>query len=221
MESEYNNLKIEIEDFLKVFNENKELENVVKRYYRGIQILFSPLTKNPKIMFLGINPGAGFYNNNDNVNVLRLNPMEFVEYVGQTYLLAKETRKLFELAEIPISELKQTVKSNYYFFASKNQKDLFKLLSHLRQDKVYTKSKKWINKLIEIVEPSIIVCEGKTVFNKLIKDWNCKVKTTNDDSYYYAEDGAIKIIGYKRYMSRILNKEKVAEILKKKYEELI
>jgi hypothetical protein len=216
MENKYLEIKTEIEEFLKIIENDKEISEKLKKYFKGIQVFFSPLLHKPKFMFIGINPGAGFFNNegNQSKNVKRLSPMEFTDYIGQKYKLATETRELFKLAGISNKELQNSVKSNYYFLATTNANDLFSLLSHLKKHKVYYKSKKWINKLIDIVEPEFIICEGKTVFDKLVKDRNCKISEI--DGVYYTEIDKIKVIGYKRMFSNILNKEKVAKVLKEK-----
>lgn len=213
MENQYYDIKLEIEDFLSEIENDKDLEKILDKYYKGIQILLSRLIYKPKFMFIGINPGAGFYNY-EGKRVKRLSPMECMEYVGQDYKLATETRELFRLAGISNFELNNSVKTNYYFLSTSNANDLFCLLSHLKKHKVYNKSKKWINKLIDIIEPEFIICEGKTVFEKLVNDRDAKISEI--DGIFYTEIGKIKVIGYKRIFSNILNKEKVAKLLKDK-----
>jgi hypothetical protein len=138
MEKSYNEIKSEVEAFLNKFKNDEKLKKVAKKYFRGIQILFTPLIHNPKFMFIGINPGAGYYNNEGKKinNVKRFSPMQNSEYVGQEYRLAKETRKLFELAGISKMELKNSVKSNYYFLATKNTNDLLKLIKELEKHEI-------------------------------------------------------------------------------------
>lgn len=53
----------------------------VNKLYRGIDIWFSPIIERPEIMFLGINPGAGYFKNNNNTLVHRIQPREKPEYV--------------------------------------------------------------------------------------------------------------------------------------------
>lgn len=213
MENQYSEMKLEIEGFLAEIENDKGLEKILEKYYKGIQVFLSRLIYKPKFMFIGINPGAGFYNY-EGKKVKRLSPLERMEYIGQDYKLATETRELLRLAGIPNSELNNYVKTNYYFLSTTNANDLFSLLSHLKKHKVYNKSKNWINKLIDIIEPEFIICEGKTVFDKLVKDRDCKVSEI--DGVFYTEIDKIKVIGYKRIFSNILNKEKVAKVLKEK-----
>lgn len=219
MEDKFKSIKTEIEQFLTEIEKDDNLKIILKKYFKGIQVFFSPLIHKPKFMFIGINPGAGFFNNEGNQtnNVKRLSPMQFNDYVGQQYKLAQETRELFKLAGISDTDLKNSVKSNYYFLSTTNANDLFSLLSHLKEHKIYNKSKKWINQLIDIIEPEFIICEGKTVFDKLTEDRNCKVSEINGT--FYTEFGNIIVIGYKRMFSNILNKKEVAKVLKDKLSE--
>lgn len=209
----YKEMKIEIENFIEEIENDQNLSKILDKYYKGIQVLLSPLIYKPKFMFIGINPGAGYYKTNES-RVKRLSPLKHMEYIGLNYKLATETRELLRLAGVPNSELKNAVKTNYYFLSTTNANDLFRLLSHLKEYRIYNKSKNWINKLIDITEPEFIICEGKTVFDKLTKDRDCTVSEIDD--VYYTEFGKIKVIGYKRIFSNILNKENVAKVLKNK-----
>ena len=204
MEIQYSDIKFEVEEFLTKFENDEKQNDVYKKYFRGIQILFTPLVYKPKFMFIGINPGAGYFNyeGNSTKYVKRFSPMQNTEYIGQQYRLAKETRELFKLANISQIDLKNSVKSNYYFLATKNTNDLSKLLVSLKEYNIEKKSENWIKKLTEIVEPEIIICEGKSIFEKFTK-----TKVSENDDVYYVEIGKLKIIGYKRKFSNIINKK--------------
>lgn len=216
MKNQFSEIKLEVEDFLKEFENDENQKIAYKKYFRGIQIFFTPLIHKPKFMFIGINPGAGYFNNDGNqVNyVKRLSPMQKTEYVGQQYRLAKETRKLFERAKIEKIYLQNSVKTNYYFLATKNTNELTKLLNSLQNYNIEKKSEKWIHKLTEIIEPEFIICEGKSIFEKFTK-----TKVSENDDVYYTEIGKLKVIGYKRKFSNIVNKEKVAKLLEEKLSE--
>lgn len=216
MLKKYNDIKQEVEVFYKKFENDSSTKTVgksFKNYFRGIQILFTPLVYKPKFMFIGINPGAGYFNyeGNSTKYVKRFSPMKNTEYIGQQYRLAKETRKLFKLAGISQNDLKESVKTNYYFLATKNTNDLTKLLASLKDYDIENKSTKWINTLVEIVEPEFVICEGKSIFEKFTKS-----TVSENDDVYYKEIGNIKVIGYKRKFSNIVNKQKLAELLKEK-----
>jgi uracil-DNA glycosylase len=210
---EYAPVKNEVENFISDIISDPKLEKVVKRHYRGTQILFSPLAHQPKIMFIGINPGAGYFNYHKRV-VKRFSPLEKLEYTYDTNRLAKQTRKLFQLANLSKDDLKACIKSNCYFFATKNESELNKLLSHLKPLEVYTKSRNWINSIVQIVKPQIIICEGKSAFYTFVDDKNCKI--TDNNSTLYTCWNNTHIIGYYRTYSNIINIHEVAKLLKEK-----
>jgi len=216
MDNQYSEIKLEVEEFLTKFENDESQSIAFKKYFRGIQILFTPLIHKPKFMFIGINPGAGYYNYEGNKTkyVKRLSPMQNTEYIGQEYRLAKETRKLFERAKIEKIYLQNSVKTNYYFLATKNTNELTKLLNSLQNYNIERKSEKWIHKLTEIIEPEFIICEGKSIFEKFTK-----TKVSENDDVYYTEIGKLKVIGYKRKFSNIVNKGKVAKLLEEKLSE--
>lgn len=62
IEQDYQELKNEIEAFVEDFRRDEYISRMVDKYWKGIQVLFSPLVCKPKVMFIGINPGAGFFN---------------------------------------------------------------------------------------------------------------------------------------------------------------
>ena len=60
MEKSYSEIKIEIQELLAEIESDENLSKILNKYYKGIQVLLSPLIYKPKFMFIGINPGAGF-----------------------------------------------------------------------------------------------------------------------------------------------------------------
>jgi len=55
---------------------------------------------------------------------------------------------------------------------------------NLLGDKVFTKSYEWTKKLIEIIEPEIIICEGKTAYemlHQLLHDHEAVIKQIRKD----------------------------------------
>ena len=209
--TEYLELKKEVETYYEEFQSDENIKSKTDKYYKGIQIMFSPLIIRPKVMFIGINPGAGFFNTN-NRHVKRFSPLENSEYLKGEYRLAQQTRKLFDKAGLTSEDLKNSVKSNCFFFATKNEKELHQFLSHLKPTKVYNKSEKWIDDLVNLIKPSIIICEGKSAFSRFVKNKNCEIN--DNENVLYTKWNDIKIIGYKRNFSNILGINNVAKRLK-------
>jgi len=211
IEQDYQILKNEIETFVEDFRADDEITRKVDKYYKGIQVFFSPLIYKPKVMFIGINPGAGFYNEN-NRPVKRYSPLENNEYYHYDYRLAQQTQKLFEMSGLGKEELKSTVKTNCFFFATKNQKELFQMLSHLKSKKVYNKSAEWTDRLVDLVKPEIIICEGKSAFERFLEK---KDHSRMDcGKVLYSDYKGAKVIGYRRNFSNISHIEEVATVLK-------
>ncbi len=204
----YQSIKNDIEAFVEDFRIDENISSMVDKHYKGIQVLFSPLIYKPKVMFIGINPGAGFNNENNKV-VKRYSPLENNEYYHYNYKLAKQSQKLFELSGLGKEELKKTVKTNCFFFATKNQKELYKMLSHLKTKDVYSKSAKWTDNLMTLVQPEIIICEGKSAFCRFIENKNI-ISKKRSENVFYTTYGDIKVLGYKRQFSNITHIEEVA-----------
>ena len=139
--------------------------------YKGTMILYSELIYNPDFMFIGINPGAGFYNSTGiKYRPEELDPDDEFEYVaagkyGWDYTLARQTRAAFEQSRYKDC-LQRAVKTNLFYTATSNQKEMLELLNLLR-DKFHVdhfiKSVVWTKHLISIINPKVIICEGKWV----------------------------------------------------------
>ena len=188
---------------------DKPIEKIL---FKGIQIYFSPLVSNPTILFMGINPGAGYFNYNDKL-VDRLSPLDKHEYLEDDYkyTLKNNAIKLLELANASYL-LEKSVKSNYYYVATNKEADIYQLFAYLPELKFYEKSKFWTSKIIELVNPKIILCEGVRVFDKICEIISCK--KINSEFWNYAESEKYYILGYKRRYSNMLYSDKVADQLR-------
>jgi hypothetical protein len=217
MKDRYDRLVNEIKKFEEDFESNESLFGIKQKYYRGIQVLFSPLYFKPKFLFIGINPGVGYFNDCGQ-HVKRFDALDHFEYLHYDYQLAREIRKVFEIANLG-EELKQSVKTNCYFFSTTTEKELHKFLSHLKEDyKIYNKSRGWFKELIEITQPQIIICEGKSVFEELIG--REKEKVQDFDGVFKSFYNNVPVIGFRRRRSYIVNKNDLGELIKQTHNEL-
>ncbi|WP_158730422.1 MULTISPECIES: hypothetical protein [unclassified Flavobacterium] len=218
MKNSYDELKSEVQEFINKFENDNELTTGLDKYYKGTQILLSGLHNKPKFMFIGINPGAGYYKHNNGEKVKKLEIQKKLEYSYKDfkYALARNTRKLFQLANCT-EYLENSVKTNHFFFATTKETELYKLLSHLKHLKVYSRSKTWVDKIVAIVQPEIIICEGKSSFDRFLKNNECQITVNGNVSY--AKYGEVHIIGYKRRFSDIIDIEKVAKLINEKLKE--
>ena len=212
LKKEYEIISSEVENFL-IDYEGKLNEFDL---YMGTQILFSQLIHKPKFMFIGINPGQGYFKENG-VKVREFGAQKEFEYLDNTYKLATETKDIFSRAGCT-TYLETAVKTNWIFFATKNAKDLNSLLSNMRNRHKITLEPifdSWVKRIIELIQPKIIICEGKAAFDRVT--WNIlpEARTVWGDGLGYIKtyDG-IHILGYKRIFSNIKDKDLVANKIK-------
>ena len=208
---------------LKIKIDNNE---IAKSFYGGFYIWDSKYIENPEIMFIGINPGNGNPNNSGKVITEaeeQISYMEFLDGENDNYTLAKETIKSFEMAGFSIQEIREllndkSIKTNFYYLITKNQNDISKCINQIENysfKDFWKKSYEWTGQLIELTNPKIIICEGKSVFD-IIKDYDDILESNwkNDCGYLIRPNEQI-IIGYNRIFSNIKNKKELSELIKK------
>lgn len=185
----------------------------IEQYYRGVCILFTPLISNAAILILGENSGSGYYKENNKIRNW-YKPLRHNEYVTENYQLAKNVKDIF--SDIDKYELLlRSVKTNFYYFISDNLKSLKRLIHRVYEDigiDIENKSQDWTERMIRIVNPKIILCEGFGAFNYLSSIPCLNMSITKD--LEYVKQGVyngIQIIGFKRIYSNIFEKKKFTE----------
>ncbi|CAN5134224.1 hypothetical protein BH09BAC6_BH09BAC6_31940 [soil metagenome] len=205
----YTQIKQEVRDY------DQQIDGVpnFQKYSKGTRILFSGLTYQPKFMFIGINPGGGGPVANNEPRKKQYEKQKVLAYSVKTvmYPLAINTRKLFKKAKCE-QYLQTAVKSNCFFFATRKETELYQMISHIKHLGVYSKANDWISRLINAVEPEIIICEGKSAFDRITGIYKCE--GTWADGVGYANNNGTHIIGYKRLLSHILAIDNVADKIK-------
>ena len=187
-------------------NFHLHLETINETLYKGIQLYFSPLNRS-EILFIGINPGIGYFNYHKR-NVKKLSPLEKFEYNGQKYILATQTKRIFK--DLELGKLfSNAVKINQFPFATRDENDLKTLLDKYDSDfKLYYLSKQFLVQTINTVEPKLIICEGKSSFDRLKKILQVDPIEYNENTYVLKTDQFVAI-GYKRHLSFIKDKEEL------------
>lgn len=214
LQEKFNILSKEVEEFVTINGALLEESGV----YKGTQILYSKLISRPKFLFVGINPGPGYYNHNNGKKVARFSPLEKMEYVDERYdyRLSEETKDLFAKADCS-DELQNAMKTNCYFFSTTNENELKILLNkimHNGRPNIFREIEAWTKRIIEMVNPEIIICEGKSAF-KTVAAHIVEGKDNWEDGYgFYKSENNTQVLGYERSFSNILNKEKVAAKIK-------
>jgi hypothetical protein len=213
---EVKEINIKIEQVINNNRKNKK-RNDALRYYKGIQIYFSPVIRKPTMLIMGINPGQG-YSEAYSKTVQRYYPLRAHEYLRFDYKLATDVYTIFQnIGKLDI--LEKSVKSNYYYIATKGQKEFRSLMITLPdgiKKEVESKSEKWTRDLIEYVEPSFILCEGFESFNKLNNLYGI-TQIERGFGWRTGRIAKIKIVSFARRYSTIINKKmtekKVAECI--------
>jgi hypothetical protein len=214
----FENLQKEVIEVNKKILSLCEKNYTIKELYKGCQIYFSPLVRNPDLMLIGINPGSGFYKANKNQIVQKFEPLEKYD---EGYDLAQEVKcgVFRHLGRENI--FNSTFKTNVYFFSTDNADKLKNFLKLLPEDlRILLKQKSiiWLKEIIKLVSPKLILCEGHTVFYYLKSFYGNEM--TVDVNKGYVFEGTIDkipIIGCKRMGCNIIKKEYLIEILKKYY----
>ena len=80
-------VKILSEQIVDICKKDEEINSL----YLGTQIYFSPIKKETDLMFIGINPGAGFYNGTGK-RVMNFCPLEKSEYEQSACLFSTKTK---------------------------------------------------------------------------------------------------------------------------------
>ena len=221
LSSQYAKLKNEVEVFLESVHQALEQNPSAKTMYKGCVIMYSPLRESPPFLFIGINPGDE--QKEEEQPKENLEPSDGFEYINALendydYTLAKETRDLFEKAGM-LDCLDQSVKTNFYYFATSKKttfSTLFSLLGEDMNKQLHANAFKWTRQMIEMVKPKIIICEGITTFDNLsVLYYGVPGKREGVCGYFELPDKT-PVIGYSRYYSNIKDKCFVADFLRKK-----
>ena len=219
-------VKPEIEALIEEVNQGIGSNQDIRDYHQGWRVFFSPVIYKPKVLLIGINPGAGAPGLHD---LGFWDGSEMFEYTNPEYsfALARETQDAFSQAGLDDVLATSTVKTNYFFLSTTKEKDLYEITSWLGRssgaadellgDKLFRKSAEWTKSLIKLIQPEVIVCEGKGAYEnvtELFPEYG-EYNWANDCGYTVVPSENLVIIGYSRMLSRIKNKPALAELLKR------
>lgn len=198
----------------------------VQPFFKGWRVFFGPVISQPKVLLIGINPGNGQEGSRD--TDFWGNDWEF-EYTQYDYPLARETREMFAAAGLADVLATDTVKTNYCFLSTTRAAELEQLTDGLgrtadgQEDlgaRVYRKSDEWTMRLISLLNPQAVVCEGKMAY-----DWVRRLFPANsvEEKWHKAQacgyalfpEQDRMLIGYSRTPFSIRDKSATAELLRR------
>lgn len=194
-----------------------ESDDEIRNLYRGTSLWFSPIVENPKIMFLGINPGAGYYNNNNQTLCHFFEPLKIMEYVDeeQSYQLKWEWQYIFgEKGLNRLDILANSVKTNFCYLATEDEVALKKLFTQIRGKlniAPYEVFGNWTRQVVQQINPKLLIFEGKEALN-LLKDWSFKNEYTEEVSFKEMQKGHIgdiKVLQVSRVFSTLKNADAI------------
>ena len=201
----------EVSSYLNNINKNLLKNEEVIHLYNGFYIWDSKIIQNPKIMFIGINPGNGNPANKRKIITSPCEQMSYLEYLdgeNDSYTLAKETVQLFSKIGYSNQQIKfllneQTVKTNFYHLITSNQKLIKTTISTVMDfEEFKLQSYIFTGDLIDILKPELVIFEGKGVFD-IFKDYDDCIRYKWEENFGYMQrlDGT-EIIGYTRNLNK-------------------
>jgi hypothetical protein len=190
----------------------------IKRLYKGCEVYFSPLIENSDLMLIGINPGAGFYKQYKEI-VQSFVPIQHT-YDESSYTLANEVKWVFnKLGKESI--LKNTFKTNYYYWATENEKELdmlFRALPHDLMGEIESKAQEWIKMLVDEINPKLIICEGIKSFRKFLHAFYPNYDAVHEGKYVkYTKINGRPVFAFRRIFATIPYAEDFVAALKEQY----
>lgn len=192
------------------------------KLYKGVQVFFSPVIEQADIMFIGINPGQGYSThegNGEKVNKIEIPVVnDYYDESGQ-YTLARIWKNIF-FKDLKRPELlKNSVKTNCYFFATSSEDDLTELRKKLSQSKylgsqLEEQSKKWVKTLIDTIQPLILICEGASAYKFVKQALGINDICEDTEHKYFKYNETTYVCGFWRRYSNFQNEGEILETLK-------
>ncbi|MET3012861.1 hypothetical protein [Flavobacterium psychrophilum] len=208
------NWKLSVQNYLDNLNNILINYEKCKELYFGFEVIDGLLIENPKILFIGINPGAG---NGKKEYKIKMNSerISYLDYFDDeyNYPLAKETIEVFKIAGFSENEIidlftNSVVKTNLFHITTRLETDIkkcFDLCPELSYNEYWKKSVEFTINLIKTINPNIVIFEGKSVYDNIVKECY-EIKNSWNEygvAHYYSDEDKCHFIGYKRLFSNI------------------
>ena len=212
----YENLKTEVQYINKKIREELPLNNIARDLYKGVHILMSNIPRDAQILFLGINPGDGYFKGTGEI-VKKYSPSNKNSILEVPCQYSDSIYNLFEVIE---SEhlIRKSAISNLSYISTENVKDLKNFRKSLPESllgKLLEYEQRWTEELIRIINPKMIFLVGFQAFNEFSSYSNLKY-VKEHDSWKTGLYNNIPVIACKRIYSTILNVDEFSKKLKSK-----
>lgn len=210
MTNNINDWSTQVKEFNTQLLQQLNIQSNYKDHFYGFEVFDGPIIHNPKILFIGINPGKG---NGEMRNVFSTNQLSYLDIYDEnyrddypnTYHLAEKTVRFFKLmgwddTKIQDTLRKRSIKTNFYHLATENLSDLKLVINDIDFGKEYfNKSAAFSIQLINIVKPKIVILEGKSVFDYIVGEcYGKNVWNSNQYGYFFDTQNNTHLLGYSR-----------------------
>ncbi|MBX7226850.1 MAG: hypothetical protein K1X55_12530 [Chitinophagales bacterium] len=218
-------IKKDVLEFITRFNKETELDKTIDDLLYGWRILYSDVKEQCDVLLIGINPGSGEDLGARNYNLKPLDTLEYLDNRINNYELANLVKRIF--VKVGLFEVLEnsTMKTNTKFYATYGTDELNEFEYYLKQkhlelyNELMQNNKIWIKELINIIQPKIIIAEGKAAFQYLDdeiftnenNDWTNTITWNGVVGAWKRNDGMV-LFGFSRRRGNYDNE--IAEYLK-------
>jgi hypothetical protein len=194
----------------RIITECKESDELTK-LYKGCQIFFSPVKEKHEVMIIGINPGPGYFKSEEEI-VQEFDPLLEHEYFKYNYNLAYHVKDVFCKAN-KIDELKNSIKTNLFFWATDDEPSLWAFINELSDSlrkEILEKSKIWTQEIFKQVSPQLIICEGTGSAYSYLRNafHGIYIEEVGYGPVKSGRINTVNVLAFRRTYSNIANKTK-------------
>ncbi|GAB1431638.1 hypothetical protein MASR2M29_02630 [Spirochaetota bacterium] len=176
-------------------------------------IAYSPLIYQPEFLFIGWNPNGWLSENLEPLDEFEYISMEDCNDSGNS--LSRQTREMFKKTKY-FSQFSKAMKTNIFYYGTRSTSDFQHITTILNEHGInpYAFAFNWTQRLVHLIQPKVIFCEGKMVHNILAKCYGVDF-VWNGKTGHGELPGGIKVLSYARCRSIIQNTNEVVEAINK------
>ncbi len=231
-----NEWKHQVLDYLNKLDQDLQKNEHAKDLYFGFDVIDGQLRPNPDILFIGINPGSSDKKNKSGVRMEtpRISYLDIYNTEVEdkySYPLATNIVNMLKLAGMSEDEIiklldERSVKTNLFHIATVGENEIkqaLNLSSISNYQKYFQFSTKYCVDLIKIINPKIVIFEGKSTYENIIEVCYGHKNTWNNDldyGYFFDKLTGVYYIGFSRTYSNINQIESVASKLNEVFGQL-
>jgi hypothetical protein len=211
----------EVCDYINSLQEQLQKKETCRNLYYGFSVIDGHIIYKPEILFIGINPPRSIGRKNHPIT-LESGRLSYMDHLDKLYhyQLASENIDLFSGTGKSDAEVRdmfenRTVRSYLFYMCTAIQLDMkycLDLLGHGAYREFYAKSMYFTSELIRMLEPKVVIFEGKTPYQAIVRDCMQQRDTWDKEhhvGYYHDPETGTHYIGYKRAISTIISDKAV------------